>query len=1383
MKLNDFFKPTINENLDVGEFKKILKVFLPFAKKYLKLDRLPTIILKKTINSDHQPTMGRFHNSNEYKLELAIANRHPVDALRTLAHELVHSMQHIRQGEIDGDTGSQDENEAHILAGAMMRDFNQAYPELLKLKAIAEGGNLAIGQHQADQINLQVTNRSVIVPVLNNVLNAINSGYAKSYKEPLWDPALLKSGEFLSGSSLHFFNVKGIPDETFVAKKPKVGDIDTQVDRDKVENLTAFLTAMQGKNLGPATLLGFQKGNEQYSSLWELSEFPIKVQIDLEFVAYDQGKPTAWSQFSHSSSWEDIQAGVKGVFHKFLIQSLASLSKKEFLLRKLVGRGKARAEQDVPEEDHMVSFAVSSKEGGGLRAKYEPVYDEQGLPLIKDGLPVLRALPPENYEQDIDKIFMTLFGDKLGPKQAKAMSKQFWSFTGLLNVMNQLLDDSEKQRVAESFIRKLFDKGAQGLYKGDPERDSAEKTAALNLMLKTLGVQAPADLEQMKADYKASYKVTSESVMEAIGEAGGEGAPNYKRQGIQHIYNPGSSTEMKDMDFIAMAKEIADNGGKLDGMAINLKADGAGIRFGKDESGRPFFMTSKVTEPKYLDNVGDFERYGQEQGQSADRLAFTKKYDDAMNIILNSEFIKSLPSDTIVQAEMMYNPMAQKSEDGLKFVSIPYDPKKLGKTMTLVPFMFKRYSTGETLPDADKIKQKLLSMSSPEIKMVNNQLEQQGVDVSKIIDPVVNMSPELVSSLTSRVKNNPQKEQAKEILTQARKQLSDTIINSPQIAGKDQLGNNIEGLVVNLPSGRLAKVTSSMMKSAVAAKQAAKKTGPTKTAVVAIGSFVGHIGHEQLWDYTVKKAAELGGTPYLFIGHGVGKDDPIPPPVKVQTWQRLYPEYKNNISTVQVEGGSLMQKIKHELINPQPGQPPKYDNIVIMVGEDQAKMNIAQALMKAVNKFPGYEHVKVELQATPRGTGMSFTKLRNILKDPKATPEEQYALWAQGFDEKKLGKDWILHLMDVARKGMNVTPTHTSPSGAKTNMRPDDDDYEINYGKNGAAAMNKDKQVAEDATSMNTPLRRFMIKQINRITGWGTSELELSSDEEIEDLFAKYVPGSEKMIEKFNKAMQEFTIPKTEDAAGVGVIASRKQAKDPRYSMSLTKDVRPGAINKALKAFKLEAMLPKSAFAGSDKHKLGPSAHLKGGAGGYAKPGHLVGEAPIEMDPADPMDPMIYGHDKANPAKLKYRMMRASNQLKDLAARAAGASPAEWQIMARQFEELKMNMEQIRHALEELGKQRRKGGIKSRGIDKTIDENDTDAIVAQTNQKADSAKAIGTSAVSNTTARASGDAESAMSNAKASADAAMKQESYKHVKIGEGWEYKISTLVEQLSKK
>ena len=95
-------------------------------------------------------------------------------------------------------------------------------------------------------------------------------------------------------------------------------------------------------------------------------------------------------------------------------------------------------------------------------------------------------------------------------------------------------------------------------------------------------------------------------------------------------------------------------------------------------------------------------------------------------------------------------------------------------------------------------------------------------------------------------------------------------------------------------------------------------------------------------------------------------------------------------------------------------------------------------------------------------------------------------------------------------------------------------------------------------------------------------------------------------------------------------------------------------------------------------------------------------EAPIELDTAEPTNPMIYGHNKANPAKLQYRMMRAASQFRDLAERVnkaqdAGSLPM-WQSIVANFEELAMNVDQIGHALKELEQTRRKGGKNSRGI-------------------------------------------------------------------------------------
>jgi hypothetical protein len=923
--------------------------------------------------------------------------------------------------------------------------INEVVSIFLNRTYLAEGGNLGAGQPgwrgspeagQAQQINLQVTNRSVIVPILNKLLNDINSAYSAKYQENLWDQKLLKNRKFLSGSSLHFFNLKDIPDETFVQKKPKVGDIDTMVSKEKEDNLEKFLDSIIGQDIGQAKFLGFQRGNEQFSSLWELNDPPIKIQIDLEFVKFDQDEPTPWARFSHSSDWNDIQSGVKGVFHKYLIQSFSVLTKRDFILRKMVGRGKARAEQDIPTTDNMFSFAVSSKEGGGLRAKYTPVVNPvTNEPEIKDGLPVMLALPAAGYEQDINKIFLMLFGVKLSEKAAEKLTDKFWSFTGLLEVMNKLLEPEEKSRVLGSFVNKLFGDGAQGLYKNDPDRDISEKNSALNLFIKTTKAEPPADLDidQLRNQYRSSYKITEELIDEAD-DPTSDSKPNYARQGIQHIYNRlpdgrPSSMEMKDLDFIELCKEIASNGGTLDNIPINLKVDGAGIRFGKDESGRPFFMTSKVTTPLYRDNIGHFTDFGIEKGQSSEQLARTKKYDSAMELILTSNFIETLPADTIVQAEMLYNAMAEPVDGQLKFVNIPYEPKKLGKEMTLVPFMVKKFSTGESLPDQDKVLKKLTSASDKNIKIFTNRLEQQGINVSKIINPVVNMDQTLISALKSR-SDNPEKQQAKQILDTARQDLSSAIIESPKLKGKDILGSNMEGIVINMPSGRLVKVTSQAMKSAMADKNAAKQTfGDTKTrtAVVAIGNFAGHRGHEQLINFAVEKANQLNGTPFVFVGHKVGPDDPIDINTKLATLKKLFPGVKISVVENQIDSsgqetqGSIFKKIEYELIK----KEPHYNNIIITVGSDQAGIaKTAEQMQNRYSKFPPLAHVKVNAYVTPRGageggTGVSTTQLRNSLKN--MSQEDAFEVWSKAYNVEKLSADWIEKLMDIARKNMGIS--------------------------------------------------------------------------------------------------------------------------------------------------------------------------------------------------------------------------------------------------------------------------------------------------------------------------------------------------------------------------
>jgi hypothetical protein len=103
---------------------------------------------------------------------------------------------------------------------------------------------------------------------------------------------------------------------------------------------------------------------------------------------------------------------------------------------------------------------------------------------------------------------------------------------------------------------------------------------------------------------------------------------------------------------------------------------------------------------------------------------------------------------------------------------------------------------------------------------------------------------------------------------------------------------------------------------------------------------------------------------------------------------------------------------------------------------------------------------------------------------------------------------------------------------------------------------------------------------------------------------------------------------------------------------------------------------------------------------------HQITEAPIAATD-DPNDPMIYGHEKANPMTLQGRIQQARGQLRDLAKRAESNDLLVWQGIVRDAKGgmmmgLEQNLEQIRHGIEELSKKRAKGGVQSRGIDKHI---------------------------------------------------------------------------------
>ena len=145
--------------------ESVLQDFVDFCVKELKIDSLPTIKLRRDPQwSVVHKTFGRYINDRNL-LEVAWGQRHLMDVLRTVAHELTHRHQHERDGKkmdnTAGETGSPWENEANARAGVLMRDYGRLHPELFdagEAKDLAEGSSKECPPATQD-ITLNLKNR------------------------------------------------------------------------------------------------------------------------------------------------------------------------------------------------------------------------------------------------------------------------------------------------------------------------------------------------------------------------------------------------------------------------------------------------------------------------------------------------------------------------------------------------------------------------------------------------------------------------------------------------------------------------------------------------------------------------------------------------------------------------------------------------------------------------------------------------------------------------------------------------------------------------------------------------------------------------------------------------------------------------------------------------------------------------------------------------------------------------------------------------------------------------------------------------------------------------------------------------------------------------
>jgi hypothetical protein len=130
---------SVKENADSMDTQ--LQNFVKFCSDRLELEQIPRIRIKRDPEwSRRNNSFGRYIPDAD-TLIVSVANRHPMDVMRTMAHELTHRKQD-EQADMPigaGDTGSDWENQANAQAGVLMRDFAELHPEYFGKEPISEG--------------------------------------------------------------------------------------------------------------------------------------------------------------------------------------------------------------------------------------------------------------------------------------------------------------------------------------------------------------------------------------------------------------------------------------------------------------------------------------------------------------------------------------------------------------------------------------------------------------------------------------------------------------------------------------------------------------------------------------------------------------------------------------------------------------------------------------------------------------------------------------------------------------------------------------------------------------------------------------------------------------------------------------------------------------------------------------------------------------------------------------------------------------------------------------------------------------------------------------------------------------------------------------------
>ena len=357
------------------------------------------------------------------------------------------------------------------------------------------GGNVAIqcknNLYKAQKIPFKKINKDTASSFRNRILYlmmVLNCEFFKVNNTYIWDAKILKNGYAFNGSTSYIMNPEYINELNF---KETIGDIDITVRDDLKFKIYTFLKSIEGAEIAKGIFyIGSNKKNyssigEQINSIFRIDfgMCVVNVQVDFEFLPYENNEPTEWSKFSHSASIQDAKLGIKAVHHKFLIRALvgAASVRNDILVctKKSTPESYTVSTSKLHRIPRMLKFSV----GRGVRESYEPLI-LNGEHLQKDGKMLYRELDTKEsvYTTTPKEIQKLIFGESSG---------NLYSFCSVLQLMKQNLRDNqilETHNRYKDLLWGIEHDRAQELESQNPELDFEIKHIGYNKFVKEIGV-------------------------------------------------------------------------------------------------------------------------------------------------------------------------------------------------------------------------------------------------------------------------------------------------------------------------------------------------------------------------------------------------------------------------------------------------------------------------------------------------------------------------------------------------------------------------------------------------------------------------------------------------------------------------------------------------------------------------------------------------------------------------------------------------------------------------------------------------------------------------------------------------------------------------------